>query len=586
MKKTQTLKFCGLALAALLLGSANSVFAQTTNIVINNFASGNEGTTPSGCGTEWGDGTIYWDNSQLFPGTTGSGYIDAGFTNASVDGSDYPVNEQICYPGDNWYYYNPNGQAGVDLSQYSAIQIQVLWDNADSSINIDQFNNPSTIPGASFATYSTAGLQVGWIYAELATNYTYVTNGAIITTNETVTPQAGGYESYIGDVNIPDAASNGWTTMTIPIPDNLNGTANTYGIVLQKWIGNESSSPVPAPTAFFWIGNVQLLGTATPPPPPTLQFPVKTAPGLNVIATTEGNTFFDRQEVGLVASNGVSWVGNDLTSPVTYSFTVSGFPQGAATEGGYSSSTVTNTGGCEAYMMMAPNPAAYDNAIDWNEPDCVVVQLQQETNGQTLMEFQFKTNEPSGGSQYTPNTIGTLAYNGSALGKWSVTFSSDTNVTMTAPDGSSTNFVFSPAAVAYFAETSHPGMYLYLGMQANNAGALNQAVCYSNFSITGAPAAMSDNFTTDPTLNTNLWFNFMASGPSGVFVMPPGAEDWITWTLPDAGFQLQAATKLLGPWQTLTDDRIVGEIGQVSQIVTTNDIPAGTPDAFFELAKP
>jgi hypothetical protein len=78
----------------------------------------------------------------------------------------------------------------------------------------------------------------------------------------------------------------------------------------------------------------------------------------------------------------------------------------------------------------------------------------------------------------------------------------------------------------------------------------------------------------------------MATGPGGVFVMPPGAEDWITWTLPDAGFQLQAATGISGPWNTLTGDKIVGGVGEVYQLITTNDIPANAPNAFFELAKP
>jgi hypothetical protein len=561
MKKIQILKSRGVAMAALLMASSSLVFAQTSNVTINAFASGSEGDTPSGCGSEWGDGTIEWDNEAAtpYPGTEGSAYISANFLNN--DGSGYPVNEYVCYPGDNWYYYNTNGPAAVDLSQYSAIQFQILWDTNDSTISIDQFNNPATYPLASYGANSDAGLQVGWIVGN------------------------SGNGGFIGDFNIPDAASNGWTTMTIPIPDNLNNTAGTVGIVLGKWVDNESATG-PAPIAYFWVGNVQLLGTAAPPPPPTLSAPTKPTSGLNIFASTDGNTYYDRQEVGLVASNGVSWVGNDLASSVTYSFTINGFPQSPATEAGYISSTVTNGGGCEAYLMMAPNPAAYDNAIDWNEPNCVVISLQQNVSGSTIMDFQFKTNEPGGNSQYGPNTIGTVTNNGTALGTWSITFTSDTNVTMTAPDGNTSSFVFPAAAASAFAEANDPGMYLYLGMQANNAASLNQAVCYSQFSVSGVPAAVTDNFLTDSTLNTNVWFNFMATGAGGVFVMPPGAKNWISWTLPDAGFQLQAATSLTGLWSTLTDDHILGGIGQVSQLITTNDVPAGTPDAFFKLANP
>jgi hypothetical protein len=94
---------------------------------------------------------------------------------------------------------------------------------------------------------------------------------------------------------------------------------------------------------------------------------------------------------------------------------------------------------------------------------------------------------------------------------------------------------------------------------------------------------MSDNFLADTTLNTNLWFNFMSHAPGGVFVLPPDAENWITWTLPAAGFQLQDATNLTGPWTIPSGDFVLPEFGQVSQLITTNDFPVGTQNAFFQL---
>lgn len=552
----QTLKSCGLALAALLMGSANSIFAQTTNVIINDFASGAEGTAPSGAGVEWGDGTILWDNQGepasigLYPGTTGAAYIDAVFSPSDNTGN--AVMDYICYPGDNWYYTNPGGQTPVDISLYSAVQFEVLWDAVNSSISIDQFNNPSTIPGAAYSTSSYE--DISW--CDGSGN------------------AGGGAGNLIGDYTIPDAASNGWVTVTVPIPNNLNNTAGANGIVLEKWIGNEGSTPNPAPTAFFWIANVQLIGTAAPPPPPTLQLQSsKPTPGLNVFASTaQGTFYYDRQEVAMVASNGISWVGNaSAANPVTYSFTINGFPQNPATE--YA---------CEAYMMMSPNPAAYDNALDYNEPNAVNVSLQQGA-GTTLMSFQYKTNSP-GSEAFT--TIGTVTNNGTALGTWSVTFTSETNVIMTAPDGNTSSFIFTNASS--FAETANPGMYLYLGMQANNAASLNQAVCYSKFSVTGVPAALTDNFLADTSLNPTNWYEFMASGPGGIFVMPSGAENWVSWTLPAAGFQFQYATNLGGPWTVLkdTNDVTVPAVAETLQLITTNDIPAGAHAAYFDMAKP
>lgn len=543
--KNSPITSSAIAVAALLLGGASAAFSQTQDTNLNDFASSysanTEGATPAGCGSAWGAGSILWDNSELYPGTTGSAYVEGIFS--TTDGSGTPIIDYICFPPyDNWYW---NGSGNVDISQYSAVQFQLLWDTNYSTISIDQFNDPSSYQPA-----------LGGSYQGLEIDYTV----------------GGGDAGAIGSTNIPDAASNGWVTITMPIPPTISPSAGTCGIFLHKWINNESSITGTPPSAFFWIANVQLLGTAGPPPPPIIQAPVAPTPGLNVFSSTAGNSYYDRQEVALVASNGVSWVGHATAgNPVTYSFTINGFPQDPATQYG-----------CEAYLMLAPNPAAYDNALDWNEPDCLSINMQQ-GNGSTILKFTDKINSPGAGN-YT--TVGTVTNNGTALGTWSITFTSDTNVTMTAPDGSTSSFIFSDAP--NFAETQNPGCYLYLGMQANNSASMNQAVSYSNFTLSGVPAAVNDTFTSDSTLNTNLWFKFMASGQQGIFVMPSGTVDWLKWTLPASGYQLQTATSLSGPWTTLnsTNDMIIYGAGQNYQLVTTNDVPAGTPNAFFRLAQP
>ena len=539
------MKFCSPAVVALLLGSASLAYAQTTDTNLNVFDSSinTEGTTPAGGQSLWGAGTFLWDNSQLYPGTTGSAYVDAGFS--ASDGTGTPIIDCICFPPyDNWYW---NGNGNVDISQYSAVQFQLMWDTVNSTMPISQFNNPSTYQ-ASFAS-SIQGLEIDYSVGS-------------------------GVAGTLGATNIPYAASNGWVTITFPISPTISPSAGFCGIVLHKWINNENTM-VGSPTAFFWIANVQLLGTAAPPPPPIVKAPIKTTSGLNVFASTAGNSYYDRQEVALVSSNNLSWVGHATPgTPVTYSFTINGFPQDPATQYG-----------CEAYLMMSPNPAAYDNALDWNETNCVVASLQQ-GNGSTIMNFTFKTNEPGGASGY--QNIGTVTNTGaaSAMGTWTIKFTSDNGGTLTAPNGNTGPFTFPGASAQTFAESSNPGFYVYLGMQANNAASMNQAVCYSQFSVSGVSSAVSDNFVADSTLNTNLWYNFMATGKTGVFVMPPGAEYWLKWNLPAAGYQLQTASTLFGPWTVLNHDLLIAGAGQNYQLVTTNDVPAGTPATFFELAKP
>lgn len=551
MKINPFQKFTRCAAAALFMGTASLAFAQTTNFYVNEFtANGNtEGTTPVGCAIWYGSSQILWDGNTAdtlaSPGDY-SAYVYVDMNDSS--GNDM---EDAIVPGpyDNiWYNGNPEG---VPLSQYKAVHFDVLWDTVDSTIPLSQFNNVSSInAGLSSSDPNTNGVGLG-LDVQVA--------GLGTTAPEPVS---------IGYVNIPDAASNGWATVTIPIDPNESGIDGACGILIKKWISTPADIPANA-AAYFWVGNVWFEGSAAPPPPPTLQPPAKPVSGLNIFASTPG--LYDRQEAALVASNGVSWVGHATAeNPVTYSFTINGFPQNPATE--YA---------CEAYMMMAPNPAYYDNALDWNETNCLILWLQQGA-GSTVLNFTSKVNDPGGNS--ADQLVGTVTNNGSALGTWSITFTSDTAVTMTAPDGNTSSFVFTNAP--YFAETANPGCYLYLGMQANNSASLNQAVCYSQFSLTGVPAAVTDNFTTDTTLNTNLWYTFMSTGTAGVFVMPTNAEYWITWNTPASGFSLQDSPSLTGPWNTPTNDLIIAGASEYYQLITTNDVPPGTPATFFELAKP
>jgi hypothetical protein len=569
MKRNLMLKFHTLAATALVLSVADLAPAQTTNYYVNAFTSaGNaQDSTAAGCGNWYAA-----DSSQLWDGTTPDTLAGAGDDSCYVSLS---LNQQSCLtaffcatPGDNlWWDSSP---VGVHLSQYKAIHFDVLWDTNNSVISIDQFNNVSIWPADLLQSWAATNYMAGSEPYSDGLEVDVAGLGA----------GAGGEPAFLGNVDIPDAASNGWVSVTLPINPTLpnidEDSADAYtngacGIYLKKYINQPWGELGTANNIFFWIGNIWFEGSAAPPPPPILQLPAKPTPGLNVFASTSGNTYFDRQEVALVASNGVSWVGNaSAGNPVTYSFTINGFPQKPATQNA-----------CEAYLMMAPNPAYYDNALDWNETNCVIIWLEQGA-GSTLMSFTSKVNDPGGAG--ADQLVGTVTNNGTALGTWSVTFTSDTQVTMTAPDGNTSSFVFTNGPD--FAETADPGMYLYLGMQANNAASMNQAVCYSKFSLSGVSAAVTNNFLTDTTLNTNIWFNFMADGPSGVFVMPTNAEYWLTWNTPSAGFHLQTASNLSGPWTVPNDDLIIAGAGEDYQLVTTNDVPVGTRVTFFDMANP
>lgn len=570
MKKIQIPKFCGLALAALLLGASNLAFAQggyITNFV-NNFdeiipAGTNYGgnyygatnvytTTPVGCGKWYGSSSILWDNSQDNTGDGGGAEGQAGSAyiySTLSSGSDTPLADWVCYmwgTNDNlWYNGNP---PGVPLSQYLYVQFDIKWDTANSTIGIDDFNNLGTTYQPALAG-SIPGLEI----------------------------DAAGFANTsipkIGTVMIPDAASNGWVTVQVPIGPNAGALDGAAGIYLHKWINNVASYSG-SDIAAFWIDNVIFVKTNAPIPPPTIIAPTKPTPGLNVIASTSGNTYYDRQSVMSLTTNGLSWVGNATpANPVTYSFTINGFPQDPSTL------TTPSQNGCEAYLFLVPNPTYQDNAPDWNQANCIIAFVQQDTNTATF-NFTYKTNEPNAG---TTIAVTNVTYTGTALGTWSITFTNNTDFVLTAPDGTKANGTIPSGAAALFGESANPGFYVYLGMQANNAASLNQAVCYSQFSVSGVPSPISDNFLADSTLNTNAWNNAVSTGPAGVFVTPTNAAYWISWTSPALGYQLQQASDIQGPWTIQTNNPpVITEVGKYSQLLINTNLPSGG-NAFFEL---
>jgi hypothetical protein len=395
---------------------------------------------------------------------------------------------------------------------------------------------------------------------------------------------------FIINTNIPAAAANGWAHVVIPINAATAGIDGCSGFVFHKWVSQYGGQIANDFQGRFWIDNVILQGTAGPPPPPKISLPVKATQGLNVFASTAG--VYDRQSAVLRQNSGLSWVGQATpANPVTYSFTIAGYPSSV---------------NCEAWMFLVPNPNYLDGAPDWNETNCAIVYLQGNSSSATA-HFQYKVNEPnnqimySGGDPWTnapgswdgvttnyleSGNLASITNNG-VLGTWKVKFTSDTNVTLIAPNGNSTNFIFPAYNVGLFAEQASPGFYVYLGMQANNADALNQAVVYSNFAITGTGSPFSENFLTDTVLDTtNTWNTSAAAGPKGVFVAPAGSASWVSWTLPDSGFSLQVSPTLNNPtaWTDPSTGPIIGMGGIRSQLLASNEIPAGNT-AFYRLIK-
>lgn len=442
--------------------------------------------------------------------------------------------------------YNPNLNANqtneVDFSQYSALSFDI-WVNINTSSN-------SAIPINLYDWY--------------------------------------GDSVQIGSVPIP--ATNGWQHFSFPI-----GLEFSF---------NDTNAPPPNGTAWgfynwyetnppacedFYIDNVQLVGEPAFPPP-TLTPPVNAIQGLNVFASTEEDSIWDEQMVMLVTNNGLSWVGRaSAAHPVSYSFAMDGFPANCPWA-------------AEAYLFLIPNASAEENAPDWIEANGVTVSVNS-TGGGGVMNFAYKVNDPEDDSMYwslSPYTNAPGSCNGATncietgnlatvtsaklFGTWTVTFTSDTDGMLTAPDGTTTNFVFPSYNVSYFAETN--GFNVYLGYEANDTNAINQAVVYSSFAVSNVPSACSDNFLADTSLNTSLWTSSYSIGPEGVLIVSSNAPYWVAWTIPARGFSLVDSASLgTGAlWNDVTTYVPIPMYYLSQQLISTNDL-TGTNAEFFALIK-
>jgi len=246
-----------------------------------------------------------------------------------------------------------------------------------------------------------------------------------------------------------------------------------------------------------------------------------------------------------------SWVG--VTSPVTYELTIKDAPLKA---------------GFQAHMFLVPNSTG-DNAPDWNRPDTVMIWIEDQGNGGANFNFGFKTNQPSANGQiYNENHLAELAST-KVLGTWKVTFNNNTDVTMTAPDGASTNFTMAAEAVALFADP----LTVYYGVQPNNLDYIGTGFVFSNVKITGVANPIDDSFP-GPDFDA-IWAR-AADDAAGVFISAADVKCWFNWTLPAVGFGPQVSAAVHGaPWIDLDLGKSFKNGAQQSLLVSASELPAG-----------
>jgi hypothetical protein len=120
------------------------------------------------------------------------------------------------------------------------------------------------------------------------------------------------------------------------------------------------------------------------------------------------------------------------------------------------------------------------------------------------------------------------------LGIWQLTFNNNTNVTITAPDGTSSSLTIPDTDVANF----QGNLIAYFGTRPGNESRIVQSATFSRIKITGAAATIDDTFVSSGPpydLDPATWVRKAAS-PQGIFITAPDAKYWLTWPLPDNGY--------------------------------------------------
>jgi hypothetical protein len=172
--------------------------------------------------------------------------------------------------------------------------------------------------------------------------------------------------------------------------------------------------------------------------------------------------------------------------------------------------------------------------------------------------------------------LGTLYCPTGPLGTWSLSFKNDTDITLTAPNGGSTNLVMPAESAALFGTGP---VRPYFGNQPNSESRRGQFTTFSRIQITGVAVPIDDSFpgpdlNQDPA-NVPWQWQKQADDPNGVFVSSGTDVHWVKWTLPDTGFVLQGNPGLQASgWKDLALTRVPSFGTQKAALLPAADLPS------------
>ena len=456
------------------------------------------------------------------------------------------------FPG----FSNPTWDTNVVINAQhcSGVEMDIKWDTAASSVAIPDFNSVGDING----------FPLGLLY------------------NSPGAGSGGQAQAFgVSATPLPNAASNGWVHVSFPLNPGTANIDQTIGLWLKKWNWNSAISG----TVGFYIDNVNFIGGPIPQvgPPLAISKPVY---GLQQVHASGS---YAREGVVTAQSN-FSFVN---APNMTYTMNIAYFPVG-----------VNMNANFMLVPLQAPSVDGTSAIPNWTYPNILCGMIQRNGTNSTLT-LGAKINQPaSNGSLYGSSTDWsvhpTFTTASKIEGNWSMKFTANNAITVTAPDGSSTNLIFpgvdlvntngltSGEVAANF--DFGLGMVAYFNSQNGGVATEARVVLGSATISQGATTLLTDNFTTDSVLDTgsqsSLWILASNGGATtGTFLLGHSILWYLDWPNTFPGYSVETNSNLTASsaWNTnsLTGSVMAGVFH--ANVDATNLPPSG--NVFFRLHK-
>ena len=322
---------------------------------------------------------------------------------------------------------------------------------------------------------------------------------------------------FLGLQDLPTPGT--WAHLTFPLAGPLaaNPTVTNLNSIILRVDGGGNGNPGPTNTVRVFVDNIKFAQNS----PPSLALVKNSLPAGLQIGCTAAK---DWQRQGIVTPATIrnyTWVGR--SQPVTYSFSITNFPDW------------TTNPSFEAHLWLInydtlnnPNDETWSE-VDYNATDVVYVKLKNSYAGGAQFTFNYKTD-----AAYSPNyTWLDELDETSALGTWSVTFMPDGTVTLTGPSGSTDEFRPRPKHRQPFLGPDE------LELRRHQERGRGEQWRLRDFQRHQCDGRAQPDCRDVRRADSDSFWRLALNDAAGLWFVPAGTAQWLTWNLPDSGFNSQ-----------------------------------------------